>query len=920
MVENLGAERADIDQEDFADGEREKLGLGKELTQSLGFGWSDPSAEYPDPRYLWRSSLNKVATGDESISLSMGGADPNIIPPDWLEALGTPKVAEELDAFGGEGALVIPGIGMDERPAANSEYGRAQIQQTKSGHAMIMDDTPGNERILLKHNRGNGIELGKDGSVLVRSRNNFTVSVDANGVMVFEGDLSISCKNLRLDATGDMDITVGGDMTMNVAGDRKENIGGTFRTNITGNKGETVQGNESSTVVGSKTNTTLGGFTDVVKGAYRQTVGATYTASISGQAKITSESEVAVSAPNMNLAAADMSVFGATGTIGGEGIVMYNYNMYTGHSVHAGDTVKTQTVNASERVNTSSVHADRVNATAMYATTFHGDLDGNARYSWPGTTPKGNNNNVSASNGGTVLDDNTASVQPTAAILNEYLNQSNRGIAKVSVDEGDFIKTKIVRYAKMGGIARKQLTTAEARAKLKDPANAANKDFVTALISDGSISSNYLKSTPPSIGRTYSPGKTAVAPSNHTRAGLTTKSAKIIGGQRANVGEYVPDPAYNPQSIDPRKGPFAITAKTLVGRGIPISTFLHGKGSSTNLGHMATFDERQKLARHLLLQAEVLQLSRKDNSKFEDYRLIVAEGVYKPEPEEKLTPGSPKDLAQDGRAITYELYNRKGKTDREVTYEFAEYLAENLSVYDEIRLDFDDLDPNVRGEFGQPELAAQITVIMPEVPSTFKIKPKFTAKTAFNGKIQSETDLVEIGGTAVNNTEPEEDHAAPSGNPPDGWTRMVINGVTYDVGNDYVKDGSAYKTFSGNSARSYAASKGWEVPTAAQAAFIASKARIITMPTQDQWNKKSKFYPQGDAKYHTQQILKQTGGSFPSGLVAGHKKDVVNGGAGLTCLWGGAKAGGGFWQGGGCPHDGDHRDYSQGLRPLKRVT
>lgn len=915
MVENLGAERADKDQEDFADGEREKLGLGKDIVQTLGFGWSDPSAEYPDPRYLWRSSLNMAATGDGAVSLSMGGADPNIVPPDWLEALVSPKVSEELDAFGGVGD---PVIGLDAfggpGPDINPEYSRAQVQQTKSGHVMMMDDTPGNEKILLKHNRGNGVELSKDGSIMIRSRNNFSVSVDANGVMIFDGDLAISCKNLRLDATGDMDITVGGDMTMNVAGDMKENIGGSHRSNITGNRGETVQGNKSATVVGSKTNTTLGGFTDVVKGSYRQTVGATYTASISGQAKISSESEVAMSAPNMNLAAADMSVFGATGTIGGEGIVMYNYNMYTGHSVHAGDTVKTQTVNASERVNASSVHANRMNSTSFHGY-FVGDLQGTAQTSGGSSTFSSSG---TGSNGGTVLDDNTASVQPTAAILNEYLNQSNRGITKVSVDEGDYIKNKIVRYAKMGGIARKKLSTAEARAKLKDPNNAANKDFVTALIADGSISSNYLSATPPSIGRTYSPGKTAVAPSSHIRAGLTTKSAKIIGGQRAHTGEYVPNPAYNPQAIDPRKGPFAITAKTLVGQGIPISTFLSGKGSSTNLGHIATFEERQKLARHLLLQAEVIQLSRRDNEKFADYRLIVAEGVYKPESEEKLAAGSPKDLAQDGRAITYELYNKKGKVDKEITYEFAEYLAENLSVFDEIRLDFDNLDP--RGTtVGGNDLAAQITVIMPEVPSTFKIKPKFGAKTVFNGKVQSETDLVEIGGTPIPPAEPESDHADPSGNPPDGWTRMVINGVTYDVGNDYVKDGSAYKTFSGNSARAYAASKGWEVPTAAQAAFIAGKARIITMPTQDQWNKKSKFYPSGDAKYHTQQILKQTGGSFPAGLVAGHKKDVVNGGEGLTCLWGGAKAGGGFWQRGGCPHGGDHKDYSQGLRPLKRV-
>lgn len=745
MAENLGATRADNDQSDLGDGEREKLGLPEDLPQNLGFGWSDPSAEYPDPRYIWRSSLNKAATGDDTVSLSMGGGDPNILPPDWLEMLATPKVAEELDAFGGAGDPVIGldafgGTGDDTTP----EYTRVQVQQTKSGHVMMFDDTPGNEKILLKHNRGNGIELSKDGGILVRSRNNISVSVDANGVMIFDGDLAISCKNLKLDATGDMDINVGGDMSVNVGGDLKENVGGSHRNNVTGNRGETVQGNKSSTVVGSKTNTTLGAFADVIKGAYRQTIGATYTSSIGGQAKITSESEVAVSAPNMNLAAADMSIFSATGTIGGEGVIMYNYNSYTGKTVHAAETVSTPTVNT-ERVNSTSVHG-----TAMYATAFNGDLTGTADLSIGSAI-----SNASSSASGTNNSDNTIKSVvlpgPNSDILNEYLNQSNRGIQKVSVDEGDFIKNKIIRSPKMGGIARRKLSTAEARAKLKDPNNAANNEFITALIADGSISENYLKPVPPAIGRTYSPGKTAVAPSNHIRAGMKYRSSKIIGGQRAHTGKYLPNPAFNPQSIDPRKGPFAITAKTLVGQGVPISTFLAGKGSKTTLAHIGTFEERQAIARQLLLQAEVIEIAKKDNEKFKDYRLIVVEGIYKPEPEENLVVGGVKDLARTGRAITYELYNRKGKVDTSVTYEFAEYLAENLSVYEEIRLDFDNLDP--RGNiYGSNEIAAQITVIMPEVPVDYSIVAQFRASTSFNNKVQSSTDLMEVKPTAISNT------------------------------------------------------------------------------------------------------------------------------------------------------------------------
>jgi len=162
--------------------------------------------------------------------------------------------------------------------------------------------------------------------------------------------------------------------------------------------------------------------------------------------------------------------------------------------------------------------------------------------------------------------------------------------------------------------------------------------------------------------------------------------------------------------------------------------------------------------------------------------------------------------------------------------------------------------------------------------------------------------------------------AAPDGpgaDNPSGWTRLELGDTTYEVGNDYVRQGNQYATFSGNSARAYCQRQNWIMPTAAMCAAIAQQARIIPMPTQPQYDRNSRFYPTGDAAYHTRQILELTGGSFPSGLVAGHKKDVVEGNGSGTCLWGGAKPGGGFWQSGGCPHGGSHEDYSQGLRPIR---
>ena len=730
IEKNLQGFSFDIDADDFADGERELQGLGKDIISKLGFGFGDPSSEYPKPEYHFRSSLNKAATGDMSHSLNMGGGDPALFNDALSEQINTDISANDLDAFGGTEPDIYGGTSDDEAP----HYGKSQTQETESGHIIMTDDTPGNEKVLIKHNKGNGIELSKDGGVLIRSRNNLSISVDANGVLIFEGDLLVSSKNLKLDVTGDLDLNVTGDMNLNVGGDKKENIAGSSRSNITGNSGEIIEGGKSSTVIGSVTNTVLGAFSNTIKGDYRQTVNGSMGTNIKGQSKTTSETEIVMSTPNMNLAAADLTAIGATGTIGGEGIIMYNSNMYTKLSVQAGVTVDAPVGNFR-----------RLNGTSAHYSTFHGSLNGKAANATlaDGIGGGGSFSNTSADD---AANDNTKSVDlpgPNSSIMNEYLTQSNRGIQKVAVDEGDFIKNKIVRYTKSGGIARKKLTTPQARAKLKDPNNAGNKKFVDSLIADGSISESYLNPVAPKTGRVYTPGKTATAPANPIRSGITTKSSKVIGGKRAAVSQYTPDSSYNPQAIDPRKGAFAVTAKTLVGQGIPISTFLAGKGSVTTLGHIATLEERQQLARNLLLQAEVIKLSKSDNSKFANHRLVVAEGVYKPEPEEVLDEKSPKALAQTGRAITYELYDKNGKNNSSIAFDFAEYLGENLAVYDEIRLDFDNLDPRGKA-IGGTDFSAQITVIVPEAPIDFKMNPEQKVKTVYNSKTQSETDLVEI--------------------------------------------------------------------------------------------------------------------------------------------------------------------------------
>lgn len=693
-----------------------------------GRGFSDPRGEFPRKDHHFKSSLNKEVVEGHKTSVDIGGGDPG------------------LDAFGGEGQKIegnyfLPGIGwgwsrssdINEEDDIVPQYSDIQVQETKAGHKLILDDTTGGERVVLKHGNGSGIQLSADGSIVIRAKNNFTVAVDATGNIIIDGDLRISSKNLKLDVTGDLDMNVAGDWNVTVAGDKRESIYGSHRAEINGNRGEIVKGNKSKTVLGSETNTVLGASNNVTKGNHNLTVAGSSTFSISGVFKQSSEAEYTVASPSVNISAGDLSVLGAAGTVGGKNVIMYNYNMHTGHTVHA---------------------------ESMTADTFHGDLNGTAKRS---NATSSQNYGEAATSGSSysyteTAVDNTASYQPDGALMKQILQNSSRGVAEVTIDEGDYIKNKIDRTSKMGGIAGRKLTTQEARAKMKDVANRNNKEFLSAIIADGSISNSFSNKIPPAIGRTYSSGSVALLPPESG----TGSSSKMIKGKREFTG-FSPDPAYDPMAIDPRKGPFSINAKTLVGKGIPISTFLGSKGSPTNLGHLATIEERQALARQLLLQAEVIKFVRADEGRFKDYRIVVAEGLYKPHSGETLSTGSILDLARTGRAITYELYDLQNKISLEKTFEFAEHLAEYLFGYDKILLNFDSLNPE-----GDGGVHAQITVIMPEVDREYKIikkvrpttasgdtkdqgqkpssaiQPDFELETVYNNETLSDTDLVEV--------------------------------------------------------------------------------------------------------------------------------------------------------------------------------
>ena len=422
-------------------------------------GRSDPDGIFPKPEYVGSTNVNNKATGAKESHVYLGGA--------------------------------TDGMDLELKTEAPTQYPLNQVKETISGHVIEYDDTAGRERIMLRHKSGSGVEMRADGTVIYSSTEN-TIRVTASDEKVIvEGDGELVYNgNLKMKVAGDFDLQVGGNFTTSVAGDIDEVVKGNKVTDIAKNKDIAIQGNNAETVLGTKTETVLGNVFLTHKGNLEHDIQGISEVSVGDEAILTAENGIVISSLDINMAASSLTVIGDSGTVGGANIIHY------GHTAHI------------PRINTTSVHG-----TAMYATTFHGSLNGTAKEALDAnkaaTAALG-----SASPGGyTTTVNSTAAAdsspgQPNATVMFDYLNQTNLGIRRLDIDPFDDFKNAVNRAENYGGISSVDLSTALARSKLRDPNNLKNQAFTGALVTEGIISSNFAVPVVPKFGRVVGPEKT----------------------------------------------------------------------------------------------------------------------------------------------------------------------------------------------------------------------------------------------------------------------------------------------------------------------------------------------------------------------------------------------------------------------------
>jgi hypothetical protein len=441
----------------------DKSGLGKEVTEGIPKeGFADPTGQFPKREYFYDTSINKAATGEKVNRLSIGGGDVGV-------------------------DLELP----DQEP---SIFPFNQIQETPSGHSFEMDDTPGGERVLIKHRTGAGIELRADGSVLISTRRQRVEVVGGDSKVIVEGEGDLVYKgNVDLRVDGDFNVSVGGNYNLNVAGDKVEDIKGRHTKTVNMDQNYVIRGTRGCQTIGLSTDTVLGDRYVVTKGNNNMLTEAS-TEILTGQDLITTAVNEWVSAASTtNLAARSLSAIGQKGTFGGPNHDYYgntyggkpgeNTNLSTFYGVFVGRA-------------TEAIHADY----AMKATEAK-FAEGAAKALKAASAPKPVTLPPAIPEEG-IMPYNPlepAAPLPTADITELLLSTSKYGIRQVGVDPE--LEDKIRRSDEYKDLFSHDPSIHEIRSKLRDPAHLNNGEFTSYLVSEGKLNSTFKSNLPTNIGR-----------------------------------------------------------------------------------------------------------------------------------------------------------------------------------------------------------------------------------------------------------------------------------------------------------------------------------------------------------------------------------------------------------------------------------
>lgn len=422
--------------------------LARESTEGVPLdGYQDPTGAYPKQEYQYNTSINRAATGTKVHKLSIPAGD-----------------------------IDVPLNITEQKP---SVYPHSQVKETSSGHVIEYDDTPGSERILLKHRTGAGVEMKADGTVIVSAMNNRievtggdqTTIIEGNGTLVYKG-------NLDLKVQGDMNVDVAGDYNMNVSGNYNQNVIMDKVTEVCGDTEYVTKGCMSEKTVEHKSEIVLQNKDTNIKGYYKTNVEGQINQHTDSRMIVSAKTVMSHTAQSLNISSVDLAISGVKGMVGGDKIE------FTG-PVYSGPK-GTVTGNGS-------------------GAAFYGSFYGQASEAL--VAAKADASNTAGALGGSGASTTLAMSPytlakpiPKSELVGAILTQGDYCVRAVTVDGGDNLRNKILLRDDYEEVFKKIPTLAEIRSALRD--ETLRSDLGSKLIAEGKLNPKFTSPTPSKIGRT----------------------------------------------------------------------------------------------------------------------------------------------------------------------------------------------------------------------------------------------------------------------------------------------------------------------------------------------------------------------------------------------------------------------------------
>ena len=633
--------------------------------------------EEPEGDYATFGPRQQIRGAVDSGFQDTGGAYPTI-QKDKQSDVEVGVGETDYDNSGTRGARGSTSLSASDAPIsghttskANPEYPYNQVTRTPSGHTIEYDDTPGFERVNIRHRSGSRVTMYSNGDIETFAAGSQYGTVSRDSEVIVRGTCNIIVEsNANLLVQGDAFMEVGGDLNqlvrgnhnLEVDGNQNIRVHGNVKEQVTGGRQEETRGNVVRRNLSGVSERTVGNHVYEIGGNYQITVEGTYTARSYGEVQMSYHGGL-VTLNGLNKETTDPETGETTAAVPGLGQMVSNE--YFGTDAHLATIYNSIDVHVA-----GDVYADNVDvATQVTAPAIHGDLEGTAKKSeyadTAGAAPDGSASPTSPSadspEAGTARDDD-----PTSSVL----------VTDVTGTSGQFI-VNLDRSAVNGGYNTRKLSASEVNSRCRNANLLKDGTWLADQIGMGSILSSVTSANAPTSKRT---GGVSTASAGRTPIGNT----KATGNFTATVGNKIDFVIPEHMKIVAAPSPQAKLSPNYA-----VAHMLSGDSEHGRLKAQLGLTEVNIANNMQLLSYNVLEVLRRQ---FKDCWTI-SEGIYNPYSNEKLDPSSFNYSFAQGLGVGIQMPEK----EKSFYFDMAQWCQNNL-VFDKLALSYFDYDPNGKNE------------------------------------------------------------------------------------------------------------------------------------------------------------------------------------------------------------------------------